>query len=73
MDLNALSSKIKAMHEAYHELCQQIPNAVASLKPVVEEIDNEMEALARTSSQTSTELVKAEDFKSFCLAAEDLR
>ena len=73
LDLNALSSKVSVMCDSFVALCEQIPESVGNLQPMVDEIDSNMKKLVRKSSETSAELVKAENFKNFCHATEDLR
>ena len=73
LDLNALNSKVCTMHESFNALCEKMPNTIGNLQSLVDQIDTSMKDLLKNSSETSAELDKAEDFKSFCQAVEDLR
>ena len=61
------------MHESFNTLCEKMPNTIGNLQSLVNRIDTSMKDLLKISSETSAELDKAEDFKSFCQAVEDLR
>ena len=61
------------MYESFGALSEQIPEAVDSLQATVDQIDSNMKKLVQKSSDASAELVKAEQFKSFCQATEDLK
>ena len=61
------------MRQSFRELCEEVPDALESLQQLVDQIDKDVDILAKNASLISTDLAKAEDLKSFCHATENLK